>query len=71
MIEGSYNAGDGRRIHTYNRVVIPVTPTFDRYLIQFTASTLANQAVAQSDAIEATIKGFAVAVKSVTDRGPG
>lgn len=63
MIEGSYDAPDGRRIHTYNRVVIPVTPTFDRYLIQFTASTLANQAVAQSDAIEAAIRGFAVAVK--------
>jgi Probable lipoprotein LpqN len=63
MIEGSYDAPDGRRIHTYNRVVIPVTKTFDRYLIQFTASTLANQAVAQSDAIEATIRDFAVAVK--------
>ncbi|MET0898260.1 MAG: LpqN/LpqT family lipoprotein [Mycobacterium sp.] len=63
MIEGSYDAPDGRRIHTYNRVVIPVTPTFDRYLIQFTASTLANQAVAQSDAIEATIRDFSVAVK--------
>jgi hypothetical protein len=62
MIEGSYDAPDGRRVHTYNRVVIPVTATFDRYLIQFTASTLANQAVAQSDPIEETIKGFAVAV---------
>lgn len=62
MIEGSYDAPDGRRIHTYNRVVIPVTETFDRYLIQFTASTLANQAVAQSDPIEETIKGFAVTV---------
>jgi hypothetical protein len=62
MIEGSYDAPDGRRIHTYNRVVIPVTATFDRYLVQFTASTLANQAVAQSDAIEATIRDFAVTV---------
>lgn len=62
MIEGSYDGPDGRRIHTYNRVVIPVTKTFDRYLIQFTASTRADQAVAQSDAIEATIRDFAVAV---------
>ncbi|MGB3485487.1 MAG: LpqN/LpqT family lipoprotein [Mycobacterium sp.] len=62
MIEGSYDAPDGRRIHTYNRVVIPVTATFDRYLIQFTASTLANQAVALSDPIEEAIKGFAVTV---------
>ncbi|WP_307787171.1 LpqN/LpqT family lipoprotein [Mycolicibacterium mengxianglii] len=63
MIEGSYDGPDGRRVHTYNRVVIPVTSTFDRYLIQFTASTLADQAVAQSDPIEASIRGFAVAVK--------
>lgn len=62
MIEGSYDAPDGRRIHTYNRVVIPVTPTFDRYLIQFTASTLANEAVAQSDPIESAISGFGVTV---------
>lgn len=62
MIEGSYDAPDGTRVHTYNRVVIPVTAGFDRYLIQFTASTLANQAVAQSDPIEETIKGFGVTV---------
>ncbi|ANW66499.1 hypothetical protein BCA37_25630 [Mycobacterium sp. djl-10] len=62
MIEGSYDAPDGTRVHTYNRVVIPVTAGFDRYLIQFTASTLANQAVALSDPIEETIKGFGVTV---------
>ncbi|AQA03870.1 hypothetical protein BVC93_17155 [Mycobacterium sp. MS1601] len=63
MIEGSYDAPDGQRVHTYNRVVIPVTANFDRYLIQFTASTLANQAVAQSDPIEEVIKGFTVTVR--------
>jgi hypothetical protein len=65
MIEGSYDGGDGRRLHTYNRMVIPVTPApkFQRYLVQFTVTTLADQAAAQSDDIEAVIKGFSVTVK--------
>ena len=65
MIEGSYDGADGRRLHTYNRVVIPVTPApkFQRYLVQFTVTTLADQAAAQSDDIEAVIKGFTVTVK--------
>ncbi len=64
MIEGSYDA-NGKRLHTYNRVVIPVTPApkFQRYLVQFTVTTLADQAAAQSDDIEAVIKGFTVTVK--------
>ena len=65
MIEGSYEGADGRRLHTYNRMVIPVTPApkFQRYLVQFTVTTLADQAAAQSDDIEAVIKGFSVTVK--------
>ena len=65
MIEGSYDAADGRRLHTYNRVVIPVTPAprFQRYLVQFTVTTLADKAVEQSDDIQAVIKGFSVTVK--------
>ena len=65
MIEGSYDAADGRRLHTYNRVVIPVTPApkFQRYLVQFTVTTLADQAAVQSDDIEAVIKGFTVTVR--------
>ena len=64
MIEGSYDA-NGKRLHTYNRVVIPVTPApkFQRYLVQFTVTTLADQAAVQSDDIEAVIKGFTVTVK--------
>jgi len=64
MIEGSYDA-NGKRMHTYNRVVIPVTPApkFQRYLVQFTVTTLADQAAVQSDDIEAVIKGFTVTVK--------
>jgi hypothetical protein len=55
----------GTRLHTYNRVVIPVTPAprFQRYLVQFTVTTLADQAVPESGDVEAIIRGFAVSVK--------
>jgi hypothetical protein len=64
MIEGSYDA-NGKRLHSYNRVVIPVTgaPNFQRYLVQLTVTTLADQAAASSDDVEAIIKGFSVALK--------
>jgi hypothetical protein len=64
MIEGSYDL-NGKRLHSYNRVVIPVTkaPTFQRYLVQLTVTTLADQAAAASDDVEAIIKGFTVALK--------
>ncbi|MBI3215793.1 MAG: LpqN/LpqT family lipoprotein [Mycobacterium sp.] len=65
MIEGSYAGPDGTRLHTYNRVVIPVTkaPAFVRYLVQFTVTSRADQAVADSDDIQAIIDGFAVSAK--------
>ena len=64
MIEGSYDL-NGQRLHSYSRVVIPVTPApqFQRYLVQFTVTTLANEAAPQSGDVEAIIKGFTVAVK--------
>ncbi|GAY14891.1 LpqN/LpqT family lipoprotein [Mycobacterium sp. shizuoka-1] len=64
MIEGSYDLND-KRLHSYNRVVIPVTaaPTFQRYLVQLTVTTLADQAAAASDDVEAIIRGFSVALK--------
>ena len=64
MIEGSYDL-NGKRLHSYNRVVIPVTaaPKFQRYLVQLTVTTLADQAAAASDDVEAIIKGFTVALK--------
>lgn len=65
MIEGSYQGPDLRRLHTYSRVVIPVTPApeFQRYLVQLTVTGLADQAFADSDDIEAIIGGFNVEVK--------
>ena len=64
MIEGSYDL-NGTRVHTYNRVVIPVTgaPDFHRYLVQFTVTGLADQAAAQAPEVQKVIDGFSVAVK--------
>ena len=64
MIEGSYDL-NGTRLHTYNRVVIPVTPAprFQRYLVQLTVTTLADQAAAQAPDVGQIINGFTIAVK--------
>jgi hypothetical protein len=65
MIEGSYDNSTGERLHSYNRVVIPVTraPAFNRYLIQLTVTSTADQAVADADDIQAVIDGFNVTLK--------
>jgi hypothetical protein len=64
MIEGSYDNSTGERLHSYNRVVIPVTraPAFNRYLIQLTVTSKADQAVADADDIQTVIDGFNVAL---------
>lgn len=64
MIEGSYDL-NGRRMQSYNRVVIPTTVTAppQRYLIQLTVTTFADEAEAQAADIEAIIAGFTVAKK--------
>jgi hypothetical protein len=63
MIEGSYDL-NGRRMHSYNRIVIPTgaPPTNYRYLVQFTVTGYAEKAVEEAPDIEAVIKGFNVAV---------
>jgi hypothetical protein len=64
MIQGSYDQDD-TRMHTYNRIVLPTgsPPGKQRYLVQLTITSLANEAVAQSSDIEAIIRGFVVAAK--------
>ena len=64
MIEGSYDL-NGIRVHSYNRVVIPVTPAprFQRYLVQLTVTTLADRAAAQAPDVGHIINGFTVTVK--------
>jgi Probable lipoprotein LpqN len=64
MIQGSYEL-NGTRLHSWNRIVIPTAkpPANERYLIQLTITSLADQAVTQSTDIEAIIRGFVVAAK--------
>jgi hypothetical protein len=64
MIQGSYDL-DGTRLHSWNRIVIPTgsPPANQRYLVQLTITSLADQAVTQSTDIEAIIRGFVVAAK--------
>jgi hypothetical protein len=64
MIQGSYDL-DGTRLHSWNRIVIPTgsPPANQRYLVQLTITSLADQAAAQSTDIDAIIHGFVVATK--------
>lgn len=64
MIQGSYDL-DGTRLHSLNRIVIATgsPPANQRYLVQLTITTLADQAAAQSSDIETIIRGFVVAAK--------
>jgi hypothetical protein len=64
MIEGSYDL-NGRRMHTYNRIVIATgsPPANQRYLIQFTVTGYADKAAEEAPDIEAVIAGFDVAKK--------
>ena len=64
MIEGSYALGEGR-LHTYNRIVIPSgpPPANQRYLVQFTVTTAADQAQPEGQDVGQIIAGFTVAPK--------
>jgi Probable lipoprotein LpqN len=66
MIEGSYDL-NGRRMHSYNRIVIPTgaPPANQRYLVQFTVTGYAEKAAEEAPDIEAVIAGFNVAVPNV------
>lgn len=64
MIQGSYDL-QGTRLHGFNRIVLPTgsPPANQRYLVQLTITSLADQAVPESADIEAIIAGFTVAAK--------
>lgn len=64
MIQGSFDL-NGKRLHSFNRVVIATgsPPASQRYLVEFAVTSLADEAVAQSDDIESLIRGFTVAAK--------
>lgn len=64
MIEGSYDL-NGKRMQSYNRIVIPTgveTPP-QRYLVQLTVTSYADQAEADGPDVQAIISGFNIAKK--------
>ncbi|WP_205874475.1 LpqN/LpqT family lipoprotein [Mycobacterium camsae] len=64
MVQGTYEL-KGARMRSWNRVVLPTGPAPDnqRYLVQLIITSLAEQAVAESNDVEAIIRGFVVARK--------
>ena len=65
VIEATYYDTSGQQIHRYNRIVIATAkpPTNQRYLIQFSVSTLADPSQEQDSTVLDIIKGFTVAVR--------
>jgi hypothetical protein len=64
MVQGTYEL-KGARMRSWNRVVMPTgpAPANQRYLVQLIITSLAEQAVAESNDVEAIIRGFVVAKK--------
>lgn len=64
MIEGSYDL-NGRRMQSYNRIVIPTgpPPADQRYLIQLTVTSFAEDAAEHGADIETIIGDFTVTPK--------
>jgi hypothetical protein len=64
MIEGSYTLNN-QRLHRYNRIVIAngPAPANQRYLVQFSVTTGAEQARDQAAEVQSIIAGFTVATK--------
>lgn len=65
VIEATYFNTSGQRLHRYNRIVIATAkpPANQRYLVQFSVSTLADPAQEQDSTVLDVIKGFTVAVR--------
>jgi hypothetical protein len=65
MIEGSYDL-NGQRMQSYNRVVIATgaPPANQRYLVQLTVTSFANEAEKYGKDVEQIISGFTVAAKA-------
>ena len=64
VVQGTYEA-KGAQMRSWNRVVLPTGPAPDnqRYLVSLNITSLADQAVAESNDVEAIIRGFVVAKK--------
>lgn len=64
MTEGTYTR-DGQRLYSWNRIVIATgsPPADQRYLVQLTVTTAADQAKPLGPQVEALINSFTVAAK--------
>lgn len=64
MVQGTYEL-KGARMRSWNRVVLPTgaAPGNQQYLVQLIITSLADEAVAESNDVEAIIRGFVVAKK--------
>ncbi|TFV61043.1 hypothetical protein E4P42_02395 [Mycobacterium sp. PS03-16] len=64
MIEGSYDL-NGQRMQTYNRIVVATgaPPANQRYLVQLSVTSFADEAQQHGKDIESIISGFTVAPK--------
>lgn len=64
MLQGTYDL-EGTRLHTWNRIVIPTSPGpgKEKFLVQLTITSLAQQAGPEAADIETIIRGFVVAAK--------
>jgi hypothetical protein len=64
MVQGTYELKKAR-MRSWNRVVLPTgaPPDNSHYLVQLIITSLADQAVTESNDVEAIIRGFVVAKK--------
>ena len=64
-IEATYFDATQQQLHRYNRIVIATArpPTNQRYMVQFSVSTLADPSQEQDPDVLTIIKGFTVAVR--------
>jgi hypothetical protein len=62
-IEATYYESNDQKVHRYNRIVIATAKSKQRYLIQFSITTGADQSQEADPDVLAIIKGFTVAVR--------
>ena len=64
MVQGTYDL-DGQRLHSWFRMVIATgsEPANQRYLVQLSVTTPADEAAEQAADVEAVMNGFTVAAK--------
>lgn len=61
-IEATYYEANSQQVHRYNRIVIATAKSNQRYLVQFSVSTAADQAGEADPDVLTIIKGFTIAV---------